>query len=154
MIRPGSKVYIKDRDLEGRVVITVSALGGYDLYEVQFQKEEADKKLDDRFIAKLHEAEIDLISEDEAVDSPDIPDHLALGSKVMVDLGDTKIGGVVTAHHFSVSGCAECEVTYYTNLGVKRQVFEIPLLSAMPDAEPVEPGDQKGSFGREISSRY
>lgn len=153
MFKLGSKVLIKTRDVDARVFVVSKFLSGYTKYAVEFWKQDGinGKEL---FSTEYHEPELELVNEDDVVELTTPDPSLALGTPVMIKFSD--IGGVITAHSFSLSGCVEYEVTHFVpGVGIQRKLFEAELLIPYPPQvkKKIPQGEQTGSMSRGFSSR-
>lgn len=139
MIKLRSKVKMLEHgDKEGRISTRVDHISGYSAYTVRYLDDKGEQQ-----IAAGHEWEFDVLDDSEGIEDPGAPVY-ENGTQVTVMGGE--IEGVVTGIIYSSSGCIEYEVSYVNADGeLMRQRIEEPLLTAIPDAEPVATGSQTGS---------
>lgn len=154
MIPLGAKVSIKDvPNVEGRVMLRYDYLNGSTHYEVQWWSEKSEQMV----AVRVHEPELTILDDSEAVDTPIPDERFALGMpvKVVTDLGRVRY---VTAHYISISGCVEYELFGEGLLSSGRKVLEPELLVPLDidaekdESESLEVGEQTGSYARQVYS--
>jgi hypothetical protein len=143
-----SLVKVPDRNIEqGRVVQEINYLNGSTHFAVGSMR---DKEYMHDFV---HLSDIELISEDGAVDTPKASKRLPLGAEVRV-LPSRELRGIITAHARSSSGCVEYEVTAYVpGVGSQRKLYEEQLLEVVSDADKIQSGAEGGSVTRTLGQR-
>lgn len=147
----GSRVKAENEEIEGRVSQIIDYINGSRHYGVAFK---GTGILDDGLRnIKLHEIDLEVISEDGCVDTPVADERFPLGTHVEV-LPHGEFQGIVDALIYSSSGCVEYEVVGFVHgVGIKRFILDAEILVAIPEQDSVAVGSSGGSYSRDIAVR-
>lgn len=139
----GDRVAVEYMNMqEGDLIQIVRYLNGSSHYVIRYLDDKGEPKT-----IRAHAPELTVITPAEDKPEAVVKDGMGLGSWVTSAL-DPEIKGVVTAHHFSDSGCIEYEVTMnHKKRGVCRLLLEGELLTPIenPNVESVPVGKSGGS---------